>query len=93
MGSFVLALRGRPSWKAYDGHGPSGGKIDLHGTDGTATQLVERCGIVAEQLAWCPVCADCLGEHVMGIAAVLVALVGAGAHVVPGRVVNELIDG
>lgn len=93
VGAFVLALGGRPARQPADRHRAAGGQEDLYRSDPARPQLVERQRVVREQLLGRAMGIDGPGQDFLGVSAVLAPGMGPGSHVVPGGIVQQLVDG
>lgn len=92
MRSLILALGRGPTGQSADRHGALGRQEDLHRADGARALLVEGRGVIRKQLTRSPVGGDGVLEHLFGISTVLMAGIGAGAHIESGGIIEQLID-
>lgn len=93
MRALIFTLRRGFSWQSTDRHGALRGQEDLHRSDLSLPQLVEGQGIITQDLLGRPVGVDCPCQHVLGIATVLLQLVGPGTDVIAGCIIEQLVDG
>lgn len=68
------------------------GEEHVHGSDRALPKLLERRGIVRQDLLRSPMSSDRVSEHRFGVRTVLRTNMSGRADVEPGGVIEELID-